>query len=65
MIGDDERIYLHLNEAFVGELNENAAMGYHFWFKYLYDDTSKNENQRNIINFGGFYGDRKNHDIST
>lgn len=48
--------------TFVGEMAQGKAIGYHFWFKYLTDDSSMNMNGKDIIDFGHTVGDKKNPD---
>eukprot|EP01080_Neovahlkampfia_damariscottae_P009567 gene9567-1770_t len=46
--------------TFVGEQKENNATGYHFWFKYLIDDSVDNDTGYDNISFGGLYDKGKN-----
>ena len=41
--------------TFVGEQKETKATGYHFWFKYLIDDSIDNDTGYDNISFGGLF----------
>jgi hypothetical protein len=48
--------------TFVGEENESGAPGFHFWFKYLLDDSGMNSSGKDVISFGTLYGNGANPD---